>query len=71
MCDEFIHPGLVEDSRLSRRSFGALTVATAAIASTAFAQSEVAEKDVEVKTADGTCDAALFIRRPRGRGLPS
>ena len=26
MCDEFIHPGLVTDTRLSRRSFGVLTV---------------------------------------------
>ena len=33
MCDEFIHPGLVSDTRLSRRSFGLMTVATAGIAS--------------------------------------
>ena len=32
MCDEFIHPGLVEDLRLSRRSFGLLTVAGAGVA---------------------------------------
>jgi carboxymethylenebutenolidase len=30
------------------------------------AQSDVVEKDVEVKTADGTCDAALF--HPAGKG---
>ena len=66
MCDEFIHPGLVTDSRLSRRSFAAMTVAAAGVSSTALAQSNVVEKDVEVKTADGTCDAALF--HPAGKG---
>ena len=67
MCDEFIHPGLVSDSRLSRRSFGLMTVASAGVASApALAQSNVVEKDVEVKTADGTCDAVLF--HPAGRG---
>ena len=61
MCDEFIHSGLVTDSRLSRRSFGLMTAATAGLASApALAQSNVAEKDVEVKTPDGTCDAVLF-----------
>jgi carboxymethylenebutenolidase len=29
MCDEFIHPGLVSDSRLSRRTFGLMTAAMA------------------------------------------
>ena len=66
MCDQFIHPGLVEDSRLSRRTFGVMTIAVAAIASTARAQVNVVEKDVEVKTADGTCDAVLFY--PEGPG---
>jgi carboxymethylenebutenolidase len=67
MCDEFIHPGLVTDSRLSRRSFGLMTAATAGLASApALAQSNVVEKDVEVKTADGTCDAVLF--HPTGQG---
>lgn len=60
MCDEFIHPGLVEDPRLSRRSFGVMTVAAAAVASTAQAQTNVVEKDVEVKTPDGNCDAVLY-----------
>ena len=27
MCDEFIHPGLVSDPRLSRRGFGLMTAA--------------------------------------------
>ena len=40
MCDEFIHPGLVTDTRLSRRSFGAAALgATALAASPALAQS--------------------------------
>jgi carboxymethylenebutenolidase len=67
MCDEDIHPGLVEDSRLSRRGFGLLTVATAGMAAApALAQSNVVEKDVAVKTPDGTSDCALF--HPVGTG---
>jgi len=66
MCDEFIHPGLVTDSRLSRRSFAAMTVAAAGVSTGALAQSNVVEKDVAVKTADGSCDAALFY--PVGKG---
>ena len=66
MCDEFIHPGLIEDPRLSRRTFGLMTVAAAAVATTAHAQSRAVEKDVEVKTPDGTCDAVLFY--PEGQG---
>lgn len=66
MCDEFIHPGLIEDPRLSRRSFGLMTVAAAAIATTARAQTGVTENDVEVTTPDGTCDAVLF--HPEGQG---
>ncbi len=61
MCDDDIHPGLVEDSRLSRRGFGLLTVATAGLAAApALAQSNVVEKDVAVKTPDGTSDCVLF-----------
>jgi len=67
MCDEFIHPGLVTDSRLSRRSFGLMTAATAGlVGAPALAQSNVVEKDVEVKTPDGACDAVLF--HPTGQG---
>jgi len=66
MCDEFIHPGLVTDSRLSRRSFAAMTVAAAGVSGTALAQSNVTEKDVTMKTADGNCDAVLFY--PAGKG---
>ncbi len=61
MCDEFIHPGLVTDTRLSRRSFGAAALgATALAASPALAQSNAVEKDVTIKTPDGECDAVLF-----------
>lgn len=67
MCDDDIHPGLVEDSRLSRRGFGLLTVATAGLAAApALAQSNVVEKDVAVKTPDGTSDSVLF--HPVGNG---
>ena len=67
MCDDFIHAGLIEDPRISRRTFGLVTAAAAAVASApAFAQAKAVEKDVEVKTPDGTCDAALFY--PEGQG---
>ena len=67
MCDDDIRPGLVEDSRLSRRGFGLLTVAGASLAAApALAQSNVVEKDVAVKTPDGTADCALFY--PVGKG---
>jgi carboxymethylenebutenolidase len=65
MCDEFIHPGLVSDPRLSRRGFGLMTAAAAAgVASPALAQDTVVETDVSVKTPDGTCDAVLFHPKP-------
>ncbi len=67
MCDDFIHPGLVSDPRLSRRSFGLMTAATAGVvASPALAQSNVVEKDVAVKTPDGTSDSVLY--HPAGAG---
>jgi len=52
---------------ISRRGFATLTAAAgvAAIATEARA-AEVVETDVQVKTPDGTCDAALF--RPAGKG---
>ena len=66
MCDEFIHPGLVSDPRLSRRAFG-LTAAAAATAGSALAQSNAAATDVTVKTADGACDAVLFHPNAKGK----
>ena len=66
MCDELIHPGLVSDSRLSRRTFGLMTAALAGTTGTALAQTNVTATDVMVKTADGNCDAVLI--HPRGEG---
>ena len=60
MCDEFIHPGLVDDSRMSRRTFGLIAVAAAGCGQAAGPKSVVDEKDVLIKTPDGTADAALF-----------
>ena len=66
MCDEFIHPGLVSDSRLSRRAFG-LAAAATGLAGSALAQSNAAATDVTVKTADGACDAVLFHPNAKGK----
>jgi carboxymethylenebutenolidase len=52
----------------SRREFVALSAAVGVVAATpasSAAESQVVEKDVEIKTADGTCDAA-FIHPPAG-----
>lgn len=70
MCDELIHPGLVDDPRLSRRAFGAMAVSAAALAGApALAANDprVVETDVEVATPDGRCDAALFRPAAAGR----
>lgn len=67
MCDDDIHVGLIYDPTVSRRTFGLMSVAAAGgIATGAQAAGEVVEKDVEVKTADGVADAALFY--PAGKG---
>jgi carboxymethylenebutenolidase len=66
MCDDLIHPGLVEDHRLSRRNFGLTAVVLATLPGSALAQANVTEKDVSIKTPDGTCDAALYV--PNGQG---
>jgi carboxymethylenebutenolidase len=65
MCDDDIHVGQIQDPTVSRRTFGLMTVAAAGVATGAYA-ADVVEKDVEVKTADGTADAALFY--PSGKG---
>jgi carboxymethylenebutenolidase len=67
MCDDDIHPGFIEDPTVSRRTFGLIGVAAAGIATGAVAQARVVEKDVDVKTPDGVCDAALFYPEGRGR----
>jgi carboxymethylenebutenolidase len=66
MCDDDIHQGLIEDPTVSRRAFGLMTVAAAGIATSARAAVPVVEKDVEIKTPDGTADAALYY--PEGKG---
>ncbi|WP_332772329.1 dienelactone hydrolase family protein [Phenylobacterium sp.] len=66
MCDDDIHQGLIDDPSVSRRAFGLMTVAVAGIAGSARAAVPVVEKDVEIKTADGVADAALYY--PEGKG---
>lgn len=73
MCDDEIHQGedtlRAPDTALSRRAFGLSAAAAASLAATvsasmAHAEAAVEEKDVDIKTADGICDAALFY--PKG-----
>jgi carboxymethylenebutenolidase len=66
MCDDDIHPGLIEDPTLSRRAFALIAAATVGWASVAHAADAVVEKDVDIKTSDGLTDAALFY--PTGKG---
>jgi carboxymethylenebutenolidase len=75
MCDDEIHQFegtiLATETPLSRRAFGLSAAAAAGLsasvaASLAHAQATVTEKDVDIKTADGVCDAALFY--PQGKG---
>jgi carboxymethylenebutenolidase len=66
MCDDDIHPGLIVNPAVSRRTFGLMTVAAAGAAGSARAGVPVVEKEVDVKTADGVADAALYY--PQGKG---
>src|SRR3954471_9241731 len=67
MCDNDIHPGLIEDWNLSRRAFVVTGVAAVGMAGIAnAAESNVVEKDVTIPTGDGSADAALFY--PAGKG---
>ena len=68
MCDEFINQGLVEDSRITRRAFGLMAAAAAGAAGASVpTEAKVDEKDVLVRTPDGTADAALFTPRKAGK----
>jgi len=73
MCGDGNHQGFIADTSLTRRTFlMTVSAVTAAggIAVPAFAEDRgarpVTEKDVSVKTADGSADAALFY--PTGKG---
>ena len=66
MCDDLIHPGLVDDPRLTRRAFGLIAAAATATAATPPAAA-VTEQDVTVKTPDGLCDAVLFTPNKPGK----
>jgi len=67
MCDEFIHPGLVEDTRITRRAFGLIAAAAAGAAHAGLPAAGVTEKDVTIKTPDGNADAVLFAPRKAGQ----
>ena len=67
MCDDDIHQGLVHDPSVSRRAFGLMTVALTGVATVARADDTVVEQDVEIKTPDGTADAALFYPKAKGK----
>ena len=67
MCDDDIHQGLTHDPDVTRRTFGLTAAATVVLAAgSAYADAEVVETDVAVKTPDGSADAALF--HPAGAG---
>jgi carboxymethylenebutenolidase len=71
MCDDEIHQFegtiLAPGTTLDRRAFGLSAAAAASLAATmAHAEASVVEKDVDIKTPDGTADAALFY--PQGKG---
>ncbi|MGE5722839.1 MAG: dienelactone hydrolase family protein [Sphingomonadales bacterium] len=65
MCDSEIHQGLVENWDLSRRAFVITGMVAAGLATTA-AFDNVVEKDVTIKTRDGSADAVLLS--PAGKG---
>lgn len=67
MCDEFIHPGLIEDTRISRRAFGLIAAAAAGAAHAAVVSAKVSETDVTIKTPDGSADAVLFAPKKSGQ----
>lgn len=72
MCDDEIHQFegtiLAPGTELNRRAFGLTAAAAASLAGGAAyaADAKVVEKDVDIKTPDGTADAALFY--PDGKG---
>jgi len=67
MCDNDVNPGKIEDWRITRRAMVAGSAALMTFANAVeAAESKVIEKDVEVKTPDGICEAVLVY--PEGKG---
>jgi carboxymethylenebutenolidase len=67
MCDDEIHPGKIGyDATVSRRFFNVAALAAGSLAGGAALAADVVEKNVDVKTPDGTADAALYY--PAGAG---
>jgi carboxymethylenebutenolidase len=58
---------LVDDPRITRRTFGLMAVAAAGAAGAAVPSPGVTEKDVTVKTPDGVADAVLFTPKKAGK----
>ena len=59
-----------DSNKISRREFTALSLAagvTAAAGASAAAAADMVDTDVEIKTADGTCDAALIHPKAKGQ----
>jgi carboxymethylenebutenolidase len=71
MCDEHSIDDMLEHARrvdLTRRRFGALSIGTglAMMLPSIAGAAEVSEKEVEIKTPDGTCDA-YFVHPASGK----
>jgi carboxymethylenebutenolidase len=67
MCDDETLRRMRSTPKMTRRGFAMITASAAAAAGTvAYGQAKVVEKNVDVKTADGVSDSALFY--PEGRG---
>jgi carboxymethylenebutenolidase len=59
-----------DSNKISRREFTALSLAagvTAATGASVAAAADMVDNDVEIKTADGTCDAALIHPQAKGQ----
>jgi carboxymethylenebutenolidase len=67
MCDDETLSRMRRTPKMTRRGFAAIIASASAVAgTTAYGQAKVVEKNVDVKTADGVSDSALFY--PEGRG---
>jgi carboxymethylenebutenolidase len=66
MADDAFPASIKDAGVLSRRGFAALSVGAGLALAGPVLAADVVETDVEIKTADGTCDAALF--HPPGTG---